>query len=187
MGVDFYCGETTFGCSYGRWNNIREDVIQATLEYIKEKFKTDKELYGSLTENDVKWIGKGSIYYSYMDDINEMIRQIESYKYNARFFSEPELLKPFLSVTIDNYSFIDALIYFDIGGLFVLCNKSDCDGLYSVGNSMDICKLFNLIEPNMKNTDSYDTIYTHGSRFYCNTVYELFKESVTNNQKILIS
>ena len=80
------------------------------------------------------------------------------------------------------------LIYFDIGGLYSLCNKSDCEGFYSVGNSIDICKLFDLIEPFIKlnDEDKHSAIYVSGTGFYCKSLYELFKESATQNKKITI-
>ena len=36
---------------------------------------------------------------------------------------------------------INALIHFNVGGLFALCFKNDNQGYYSIGNSFDICEL----------------------------------------------
>ena len=77
---------------------------------------------------------------------------------------------------------IDVLIFFGVGGLFSLCNKSDCEGYYSVGNAYDICELFHIIKPFLieksDSPDNYANIITQ--------VEDVFKESVEISQKILI-
>ena len=45
MGVDFYCGDVTFGCSYGGWNQLRKFIIKSTFDYIQDKFQKDFEKY----------------------------------------------------------------------------------------------------------------------------------------------
>ena len=49
----------------------------------------------------------------------------------------------FLKVIFDEKQ----LFFFNISGIYAFCNKSDCEGYYSVGNSYDICQLFKLIKP----------------------------------------
>ena len=36
MGVDFECGDKSYSCGYGRWNNIRRSIIYATYLYVRE-------------------------------------------------------------------------------------------------------------------------------------------------------
>jgi hypothetical protein len=81
--------------------------------------------------------------------------------------------------------FIDALNYFDIGGVFALCNKNDFQGYYTPGNSLDICSLLDKIKPFIKIYDIYDCIYIEESRDTA-CIYNLFKESVVSLTKISI-
>jgi hypothetical protein len=187
MGVDFYCGHVTYGCSYGGWYQLRKTVIKATFDYIQDKFQKDFEAYNSIDdEEDEHYIGDGSLYHYYKKDVIKIILSM----------ADPEEKNVFgLDNTVDNFivinrnlSYIDALIYFDIGGLYSLCNKSDCEGFYSVGNSTDICQLFDLIEPFIKKIDEswHSSIYNTETIFYGQYLYELFKESKTQNKKITI-
>lgn len=187
MGVDFYCGDVTFGCSYGRWDDLRQTVIRATFDYIQDKFQREEELYKNITdEEDNNYIGKGSTYDCYKNDIKGAIKLMESMT-STNVFGINNTVNNFISLC-KSLSHIDALIYFDIGGLYSLCNKSDCEGYYSVGNSIDICQLFDLIEPFIKknNEDWYGAIYEADKRPMDNRLYDLFKESAIKNKKISI-
>ena len=188
MGVDFYCGDITFGCSYGSWNDLRQTVIRATFKYIQDKFQKDEELYKNITdEEDKKFIGEGSTYNCYKNVIKDMIKLMES-KNSTNIFGTNNTINNFINLCI-NLSTIDALIYFDIGGLYSLCNKSDCEGYYSVGNSIDICQLFDLIEPFIEkiNANWHGAIYEAEKRPMDNRLYDLFKESAIKNKKITIA
>ena len=81
---------------------------------------------------------------------------------------------------------MNALNNFDMGGLFALCNQSDCEGYYTPGNSLDICSLFDKIEPFVKKYDCYNCIYTKEERLF-NTVYEVFEHSYKTMKKVTIS
>ena len=77
--------------------------------------------------------------------------------------------------------FVDLLIQFGVGGLYALCNKSDCEGFYSVGNSYDICELLKLVKPFLlKNKEEVDSnenwIYND-----IDIITNVFKESVEKN------
>jgi hypothetical protein len=190
MGVDFYCEDVTYGCSYSGWNKLRKTIIQATFDYIQDKFQKDFEAYNSITDEEDKHdIGDGSAYDCYKKNILKIIEAMQSASKKTNVFGIDidNTVNNFIVLT-RNLSYIDALIYFDIGGLYSLCNKSDCDGFYSVGNSVDICMLFDLIEPFVKinNEDAHSTIYISGTGFYCKSLCDLFKESATRNKKIMI-
>jgi hypothetical protein len=187
MGVDFYCGDVTFGCSYSGWNELRKLVIKSSFDYIQDKFKKDFEAYnGIMDEEDENYIGEGTTYNCYKKDVIKIILSMADPQ-DKNIFGLDNAVNNFIVIT-RNLSYVDSLIYFDIGGLYSLCNKSDCEGFYSVGNSVDICKLFDLIEPFIKlnNEDTHKAIYIPESRFYGNCLYDLFKESATQNKKIII-
>jgi len=178
MGVDFYCGDITFSSSYGRWGLIRYNIIKATFNYIQDKYQKDEELYKNITDReDPNYIGDGSEYNCYKNYMIEIMEIINAGKNNL---DSIYVLKNFIALC-KNISYLDALIYFDIVGLYSLCNKSDCDGFYSVGNSIDICQLLDLIEPFIKiiDEDCHFAIYKIA-------LYYLFEASVNNKRKICI-
>ena len=180
MGVDFYCGDKLFNCSYGSWHNIRLDIIKSTFDYIKDKFEKDKELYGNIEdEDDENWIGEGSQYENYMNELNEFMEECLNQKNDV-------LLDCFVE-----FSPINALYYFDLGGLFSFCNQSDCDGFYSPGNSLDICILFDKIKPfTSKYNLLQDCIYNeefNQINHNNNCVYSIFEESYKNRENVIIS
>lgn len=178
MGVDFYCCEKYSHMSYSTWNNMRTTAIMATKKYLKKQVDTENML-----------LDKDKIHHSPL----------------LSYFIEMEekSLDNFINIT-NNLDFVDDLIYFDVGGLFALCNKSDCDGFYSPGNSLDICKLFELIEPYVKEIDEniHDMIYIYNNHMnndeyqdieerickendFCN-IFDLFKMSFKRQVNIMI-
>jgi len=95
--------------------------------------------------------------------------------------------------TVDNFislcshsNYMNALNYFEVGGLFALCNQSDCEGYYTPGNSLDICYLFDKIQEHMKKYDGYDCIYVEEGRVF-NTIYSVFEHSYTTSKKVTIT
>jgi hypothetical protein len=187
MGIDVGCVDYSFSSSYGYWNTIRETIIKATFDYIADKFQKDDELYKNITEEDDEhYIGEGSNYFSYKNTINNFINSLSKRGVITNVLcTDNNLVVKFLNLNT-NLSYIDALIYFNIGGLYALCNKNDCEGFYSVGNSTDIVLLFDLIEPFLKNYDDcYECIYVAEGRF-SNRLYDVFKESIDKKQKVII-
>jgi hypothetical protein len=81
----------------------------------------------------------------------------------------------------------DLLIYFGVGGVYALCNKMDCEGYYSVGNSYDILELFKLIKPFIINKT--DNLETHGNEIYncIIQVEKVFQESVDKKEIVIIT
>jgi hypothetical protein len=182
MGVDFYCNETSFGCSYGRWGNIRKTIVWATINYLKDKIKQDEENYN---ENE---IGEGTDYYSYVGSIKKLSNDLKT-KYDinpTNRFNTDSTIEYLLTIVKSSGHYLNALIYFNVCGLFFLCNKNDCEGFYSPGNSLDICKLLDIIKEHVKKLDEevYENIYNEDDKY--ETVYKLFKSSVTNLQNINI-
>ena len=188
MGVDFYCEDITFGCSYGYWGEIRKEIILATIDYIQDKYEKDKELYGNLNEEDENWIGEGSRYYYYMEDLMEAKKILLEKKPSKNVFGiEMDNTLNVFIILFRNLKYMNALNRFDIGGLFALCNQSDCEGYYTPGNSLDICSLFDRIEPFVKNYSCYDSIFPkreEGTNY--NRVYDVFEESYKTMKKVSI-
>jgi hypothetical protein len=167
MGIDITCNEKSFSCGYGKWNKIRIDTIIATAEYLKHVKTTNQ-----FEERTYPYVS--------LEIINEFMSELLSYGSDPEQEQEQNLVGLFLgNCTLE---LIDVLIFFGVGGLFSLCNKSDCEGYYSVGNAYDICELFHLIKPFLiENSDSQDDCAN-----VITQIEDVFKESVEISQKILI-
>lgn len=184
MGIDFYCGDITFGCGYGHWNEIKIQIIKATIDYIQDKYDKDRELYGHLKDDDENYIGEGSSYYFFMKYLMQLKKTILSQKLTISVFGVEmdNTVNVFIKLC-NNLQLMNALNNFDIGGLFALCNQSDFDGYYTPGNSSDICSLFDRIEPFVKKYECYDCIYNKE----CRLLYEVFEYSYKKMKKVTIS
>ena len=145
MGVDFTCDTKTFGCSYSGWHYFRNLIIGATLAYLDDflsKQKYEEDTYEFSAMNNLKK-GVASIR-STAVKISSENKTIFGMDLGKRPVEEC-LLKA-LAIEINSNSwFGELLIEYGLGGIWALCNKSDCEGFYSVGNAYDICDLFSLI------------------------------------------
>jgi uncharacterized protein YeeX (DUF496 family) len=126
MGISLECNDIEFDCSYTIWNRIRLSIAKSFTKYLHEEV--------------TKFIG--------YEDNKYMFRPLDAgYDMSNLFEDYPE------SVTIDDYlermkdySIRNALICIGISGIYTLLEKSDCDGFYSPGNSLDIVGLLKNIE-----------------------------------------
>jgi len=159
MGIHIYCDEKEYSSSYGSWNKFRLATINATIKYIKSYITLTE-----LSEYDQVYANK----------LLEFIDKIES---------EPNLdINIFIDYCKES-PFIDTLVFFNISGLYAFCNKSDCEGYYSVGNSYDICQLFKLI----KNFYIVDKEVFQDINKTINKIKKIFQESVRKRKIITIS
>ena len=169
MGIDLYCNDKTFGCSYGTWNNIRTTLIEATFEYL--------EVHFAVTEYE-----EGTSEHGSMFALKQYIEKIHTNKINGNKFNLFDNFYACLGIL----EFVDLLIQFGVGGLCTLCNKSDCEGFYSVGNSYDICDLIKVVKPFLlKNKDNIDDKENWLYR-EIDELIALFKESVEKNEIVKI-
>lgn len=162
MGIDLCCENYKFSCSYETWKKIRLSILNATFNYLTHKF------------NNKLTILNNDNYTFYMTKIKTVIESNKSYQKTYGNLC----VNHFISSLEETESFI----YFNVFGIYVLLNKSDCDGFYSPGNALDICYLLNLIKHYMINTDKYNTVYVNH-----NCVYNLFNESREKSKNIIIS
>lgn len=125
MGVDLICNDKSYSCGYKRWSDFRNDVIQATIAYIEKVLLPNKNGF-------------------YRDCLLEYIELFCKETEN-----DDNKLEAFLLLQThknDTVCIVDVFIHYGLGGLYALCNKTDCGGFYSVGNALDICQLFDTIE-----------------------------------------
>jgi hypothetical protein len=187
MGVDFYCGDCVFHSSYGGWDSVRRQIMKSCFDYITDKFANTNV---NVEEDDDT--GENTSYHRHMNNIKQIIAIVEEASAPK---STPDICATNIMTFIkainndvnvfvsacNKLNSIDSLIYFDINGLYALCNKSDCEGYYSPGNSSDICQLLDLIKPFVKVNDEY--VY---ERIYEGYLYRLFTESATKRLIVTI-
>ena len=164
MGIDLYCDKQYFYSSYSIWNLIRTTILSATLHYLRDELKQ------YIKDNSNDQFQNNNI----IKNLNEMIDFNDEYLLVNKELS----INLFLSSIVN----LDDLIQFDIYGIYALCNKSDCEGFYSPGNSLDICILLDIIKPYIKDSDIYTKLFLSE-----NSLYKLFEESFTKKIKITIS
>lgn len=175
MGIDLYCGDKNFCCSYGTWHNIRIELIKATFEYL--------EVHFAVTDYEEGTHEQGS-----MRALKQYIEKIQngSVIKESVFGNKESNLFDLFSTYSRLLEFVDLLIEFGVGGIYSLCNKSDCEGFYSVGNSYDICELFKLIKPFLlKNKEDLNA---EENWLYRNIdeLINVFKDSVEHNEMVRI-
>lgn len=190
MGIDLCTKNTSFGCGYTYWNELRIHVIISTIKYMKDKFEIDMKKYGYLTEYDKQWIGEGSTYSYHMKNFNKLIKSLE--QGSPTMIIHPSTLNLFVRL-IKSGRYRNAVNYFDIGGIISFCENRDCDGYYTPGNSLDICCLLDRIKPyaNSETTrDFYVSIYGDNElneSKHMSTLYDLFEDSYKTLCNVIIS
>ena len=137
MGIILLCDDEEYSCGYSRWDVIREELANASVRHLRA-------IYDVILEED-----------------NPQ---------NAYIQTEVEKLLDYIGVhnccTVADFGylfidkdFVNTFIFFNVGGIFALLNKSDAEGYYSVGNSVDIVKAIEIIEPHILLDDVKDSIY----------------------------
>jgi hypothetical protein len=166
MGIDLYCAEKNFSCSYGYWHNIRNSVIKAAFIYISIEINTEK-------------IYKDNNELIYSNNLKNIVDEIE------RQTKDDNYLGHFVKMC-HNIPNIDCLIYFGLEGLAAFCNKGDCEGFYSVADSYSICELFKTIKPylvkNMEMIESEDNHIYHRIE----KLEKVFEESFEKKTNVVI-
>ena len=155
------------------WDNMRCEIIKATFDYVFDKLNKDTELYAHIEcEYDEYYIGKGSLYYMHKQNLVTFINNViescpDSHYLLARFMD---------TWKYSGYKMHAAFCYFDLTGLFALCDAPNSDGYYSPGQSLDICILFDMIEPFLKCIENYKRIYVKDNDEN-EPIYEVFEKT----------
>lgn len=147
MGVDFYCNDKTFSCSYGNWNIRRMAILKATYNYLIYTISNLQD--ENYSEEELEY--RIETHLTIINEIfeNGLVKNINIFLYNVynkRHFS------------------LDTIIKYGAGGIYALLNKNDCEGHYSPGNCLDICILLDLIK------DFYD-ISSEDTEWIKNSIY----------------
>jgi hypothetical protein len=191
MGVDFTCDEKSIGFSYGGWHYIRCTLIEATFAYLDKRFAEILSKFANEEEHDWETTNIQSAAKNLQKHINEIREDANSKKQKSSegifgiMREHNHILDCFINKIWENY-FIDLLIEFGVGGIYALCNKSDCEGFYSVGNAYDIHELLITIRSFLlKDTEDLDSednwLYDSSDE-----LIELFQESIEKKKIIII-
>lgn len=180
MTIDIICADKTFSCSNIYWYKIKTNIIKASMDYLKDKFTKDQELYTSQDTGNADYIGIGSYYDYYMNNMTELINEIGEINKSDFYYVNIDIqldntIRVFMSFASELKN-VSSLNYFDVGGLFSLCNQSDNEGYYTPGNALDICLLLDKIKFYMKKYEGYNCIYKT-QMVTCNTLYDVFETS----------
>ena len=154
MGVDFLCDDFSYSCQYSSWDKMRMELLRATVKYLET--------------SDIP-----------LKRLNNHTEQVPYYDIIDGFLSHKNDLtgvNVFMQMSLLVKDFDNTLIYFDVYGLLALLKKSDCDGVYSPGNAMDICKLIELVGPHVGEDFQEQLI----------SVTKLFSTSLTTKSNIYL-
>jgi hypothetical protein len=185
MGLDIVCNEKDLHCRYSYIQEIRKNLTIATIKYMESlKFDTQfvpQDIIKNYFIPSPHDINDGEIEY------DEQINDFESHKTNMIQFLK-ETLKPKNNLMLISYelwynpnpfykstiNLEEVLSFFGIISLRTLISHSDCEGYFSVGQSVDIMDLFSRINGFLEDMikDKEDELL-----FY-NELIDLFKESV---------
>ena len=137
MGLTMICRDKSFESSYRRWNYIRIKIVYATIKYANENIISNHKCEINTLEHTLI-----TQFTKFMNDIRNATENTEN-------------IDAILNEM--NCNFVNLSIFYGLAGLYVLCNKADCESYYSVGNAHDIYNLLQKIQPylDIKN----DTIF----------------------------
>ena len=152
MGICINCADVIYSCEYTRWENFREEIANASIEYLKNE-------YNVLLENGATD--------SYLE--NQLSKLMDYIDVN-----NCKTTNDFIRLFLDE-NFLNLFIYYNMGGVFALLNKSD-DGYYTIGNAIDMVQTFDFIQKYI--TDDVVTEQLH-------QVKKVFETSV--DKKTIIS
>ncbi len=159
MGVDFYTKDASACCSYGFWDTVRKQMILASKAYLIANRDT---LDDNCLFNNVIHI------FENLDEreiVTTFANNVEAFGYHP-----------------DICSYIDALNYCDLGGLYSLCYKSNCDGYYTAGDALDMITLFDTVKDFIELKSVKEFVYEHEESFY-----KVCEASVKNRCMITIA
>jgi len=164
MSIHIICNEKSFNCSYANWNIFRIEIIYSTIEYLQTLPTVSLEFNTSVPSSTPLRLQEKDYYNEIIIDFVKNIQKIKKHL----------LIEKIVSLCTESSFLIDTLIHYDVGGLFSLCNKNECVGYYSLGNSYDIYELFSKIKPFIINNNIID-------------IEKIFIESINTKKKVIIT
>ena len=152
MGILLVCKNVNYSCSYGRWMEFREWVGDLAIQVLRKKRESLPQ-----TEEDFLY--------------RETTRLLE-YCEIENVGTQADYLR-----VLYNTDFLNLYIFYHLGGIYALLNKSDDDGYYSVGNAVDIVRSFEVLDALIDEDDMKRQLYS---------IKEVFEESVRTNENVIV-
>ncbi len=162
MGVDFYTKDASACCSYSFWDTVRKHMIIASKAYLI----ANRDALDDKEHND--FYEKALRIFENLDEremVSSFVSKIEAFGYHP-----------------EQCTYIDALNYCDLGGLYSLCYKSNCDGYYTAGDALDMITLFDTVKDFIELKSVKEFVYEHEESFY-----KVCEASVKNRCMITIA
>ena len=180
MSIHLLCGNIHFSCQVEYWKKIRESVSKATNLFILDYLKNFDLITEDPDESDEKDripLYKKSIN---RDVLKERLETFSvDYKY-AEFHAHPKLnevgtlLVEYLKLY--NY-YLDLLTVLGVNGVYSLVNKSDVEGFYSIGNSVDIVNMMKIV---------YNFVEDEFTKMSINESRKVFESSIEKNMVVAV-
>lgn len=182
MGIDIGCIKKSTGMSYSGWGNIRRQLISITFMFLEKMKPGEEECHYFINLKQICKIMMNIIY----DEKENLRDNTNDFNVFYQIQRETRLYTNFMQNMKQTPFYLDALIFYGVGGLYSLCDKSDCEGCYSPGNSLDICKWLDLIKDDVKGYEEalYNCIFVPDH--YGDCIYDVFDESWKNNAPVII-
>ena len=193
MGIDLICGSEIFSTSYSGWNILRMKFAEYCIKFIEDLSKNELNISpdGVIYAMSDKEIIRERVIIESRDIMKKWNNIVEAKKIlsmnpdeeGVNYF-ETFVNKKNKELNINDYlkvygEHIDYLINIGLYGIVSLLNKSDCDGLYSVGNSIDIIKMLNIVN----NMNIIEERYIE----VINKLKKVFQKSVNKKKVVVIA
>jgi hypothetical protein len=192
MGVDLVCLKENFSTSYSSWNVFRMRFAELCMKFIEDlaNHKLNISDDGIVYAMSDREIVRERVIIEARTIVQEWNDIVEDKK-NLSLEPEEEGIdvfqaivnKRFKELNINDYlrvfaGHINYLINIGISGIVTLLNKEDTEGYYTVGNSIDILKMLNIISKRTDIEPSFIEIIK--------SLKNLFQESVSKTKNVVI-
>jgi hypothetical protein len=178
MGLDLHCDNYSVRVgAYSRVSEIYREWILASIEYLKEWIKLHPiKPYDSddSTDSDNPY-GEDPTFEYKITQCEKSIQMLNSWLIDLNSFN---------LINYDRilYADLDLLRKFDLIGLHIFVNHSDCQGYITSNESRDILKSLTKICPYLHNTGyNFNTDIQNAESYY---LFEIFNKSANSGKKI---
>lgn len=185
MGFSMHCINTGKSCSYSMWFEQRVGVILATVKYLEQAIAEIKAKLPDPEEDDGEYINGLYTGIDYTNNIRPLEDMINDIKHVKNIYG---IFDGVYNVFMRSRNVKEGLVCFGVYGLYMLCNQSDIDGVYAVGESYEIIELLIKIKPYIDvNSDLYRAVYTSRNETNCSdSLVAIFNDSIDTKHPVII-
>ena len=176
-------------CPYSTWFEQRVDIILATIKYLETKIAEVESFISKLSEDELEGDPIYPIENNSFDalEFQSNISELKKYLIDPiHKTTKKEQIYNILIACNKRCGIKDGLVSFGVYGVYLLCDQSDCNGVYTVGESHDILELLETIEPSIdKESEIYRAAYIDNKD--SSSIISVFRDSVNTRQPIKIT